>query len=668
MRTWVSLGNLLVAAWAVPVFASGCVQKTFNECTGSRSCSDDAGADGSDEEAIVVQPVAAGNGGGADAGPDAAPEAGGCSATQLLCDGECVPDDPRNCGACGHDCTSLPNVAGSVTCSGGACVFDASACTPGFAHCAGSPDLGCETNLATQSNCGACGNACATSVAHAQATCSGGACGYQCTAAYPDACGGRCVDFSADTGNCGACGNACTGGATCQGGGCGCPGGTHDCSGTCASDSSTASCGTTSCTPCPAPANGTATCNGSSCGISCNAGFSPCGDACVDETQNGNCGGCGITCAISCTSSRCIQATGISAGYSHTCAVLSDGTVECWGDNTYGQLGYATTQMCGSAPCSPSPKVVPGLAGVAAVAAGGSHTCALLTDGKVQCWGLDAYGETGVAPCDGGPCSTAPSAVSGLPPAVAVAAGLESSCAVISGGMVECWGNASVGLLGDMSITGQSSTPVQVSGLTAATAAALGELHACALQSDRTVVCWGDDGDDELGSAPAICDTSNDQCSAVPVPVTGLSSVTALASGGGLATCALVGGGAECWGYLQTGLGDQAATVESFTPVSVANVVSATGLAVGEAGACVLLSGGTAACWGRGPLGNGTTSASSIPVPVSNLTGATALAVGQTHACALLSTGAVSCWSNNSSGQLGNGTTNASLTPTPVLW
>jgi len=648
-----------MGGFVISVVAGGCAAKASNECTSGRSCPEDGGAEAADEQPVVVVPVTgeeAGSDASADAMVDVAVESG--IALESGVGGDAGPE--------ASSATSASEISGAVAADA------AVACPPGFA-----PTLcgaACVNTMTDVLNCGGCRQACTTSVAHAEPSCSAGACGYQCTAAYPKACNSGCVDLNADRDNCGACGNVCAGGMTCQGGGCGCPGGTHDCNGTCANDSSTASCGT-SCMPCDAPANGAATCNGTSCGIACNSGFSLCGSSCVDETENGNCGGCGNTCAISCVSSACLTVTAIAAGYDHTCAVLSNGTVECWGGNDYGQLGYVAPQTCGSTPCSLSPQVVPGLTGVAAISAGQFHSCALLKNGSVECWGLDDSGQLG------GPSSTSPVAssaspivVPGISNAIAVAAGSRNTCALISGGTVECWGDNSSGQLGNGSLSlTQSTTPVAVSGLTAATAIAVGEVHACALLSDETVVCWGDNGDDELGSAPMICDAREDQCSTTPVMVTGLTGAMAIASGSGLVTCAVVGGAtAECWGYLQEGLGDSGGTQESYNPITVSGTSMPGGpeVAVGDAGACILFPGidGKVACWGNGPLGDGTADTSSILVAVSGLTNATAVAVGQAHACVLLSTGTVSCWSENVDGQLGNGTTIPSLTPTPVVW
>lgn len=82
-------------------------------------------------------------------------------------------------------------------------------------------------------------------------------------------------------------------------------------------------------------------------------------------------------------------ATRISAGTNHACALIDGGTVDCWGDNTYGQLGNEDV-----AP-QPRPAQVSGLTGVTALACGGFHTCALLGDGGVECWGYNSMGQVG---------------------------------------------------------------------------------------------------------------------------------------------------------------------------------------------------------------------------------------------------------------------------------
>ena len=145
----------------------------------------------------------------------------------------------------------------------------------------------------------------------------------------------------------------------------------------------------------------------------------------------------------------------------------------CWGANERGELGLGTSsgpQMCASSePCSTTPVKVPGLSGVVAIAAGGYDTCALLSDGTVRCWGGNDDGQLG----DGTTMdSSTPVAVSGLRGASAIAMGDASACALVSSGDVACWGDNGAGQLAS-AVTGPqtcnaapcSTTPRTISGL-----------------------------------------------------------------------------------------------------------------------------------------------------------------------------------------------------------
>jgi alpha-tubulin suppressor-like RCC1 family protein len=394
----------------------------------------------------------------------------------------------------------------------------------------------------------------------------------------------------------------------------------------------------------------------------------------------------------------------IAAGEDHTCALLSSGTVECWGFNGYGQLGNGSStgpETCSipdssSGACSTTPVAVSGLMGVVALAAGWEHTCALLSDGTVECWGLNAAGElgtgtTGPDTCGSASCSTAPVIVPGLTGVKAIAAGEAHTCALLSGGSVKCWGDNEVGELGDGTSTGPdlcngyacSLTPVSVSGLAGVEAISANLITTCALLSGGTVECWGYNQDGELGTGvstgPDTCllGTGMEACSTTPVAVSGLSGVTAI-SAGILSACALLSvGTVECWGdntLGELGIGtstgpDTCSSGGSCSTLPVA-VPSLTGVkAISIAGAsCAMLSGGAVDCWGpnnAGQLGDGsstgpdtcgTTPCSTTPGAVSGLSGVVAVSAGANHTCALLSGGAVECWGFNALGELGDGT------------
>jgi alpha-tubulin suppressor-like RCC1 family protein len=600
---------------------------------------------------------------GADAsevGADA-PEGGDCAPGELACEGGCVSNGAQHCGNCNNACTGATPV-----CSVSGLNY---ACTP--ACSTNAPTLcgtACVDTSSDANNCKTCGNVCTTTIVHAQAACVAGACSFGCNSGY-SVCGQACVDEQTDNGHCGACGIACASGKTCQGGACVCPSGMHDCAGVCRSNASVNGCGTACGTTCPDPTNGgaygSAACDGASCTLSCNSGLSPCGGACVDQmTDRANCGGCGTTC-VSCAAGVCVKPVAIAPGFSHTCALLSNGAVECWGDNTRGQLGNGMTTGLASPPVK-----VSGLSTAIAVTTGAGHSCALLSGGTLQCWGYNFYGELGNGTTTN---SSTPVAVSGISGALAVSARGSHTCALLSAGVVQCWGDNRSGELGDGTTT-NSLTPVAVSGLSNVTSITAGNAYECALLSDHSVRCWGDNTYGELGigtiAGPASC--AGGSCSTAPLTVSGLTGATAVAAGEGAHSCAVLSGGAvQCWGYNNDGqLGNGSTGGILSTPVAVSRMNGATAITVGGFHSCALLSDGTVQCWGNnsaGELGNGTTANSPLSVPIPGLGGVSALVAGNHHTCALQSAGTLLCWGDNTYGELGNGTSNLAR-PAVVIW
>jgi alpha-tubulin suppressor-like RCC1 family protein len=383
---------------------------------------------------------------------------------------------------------------------------------------------------------------------------------------------------------------------------------------------------------------------------------------------------CGPTvCDTSCTSYQdcasgyfcsgtCVNVAGVAAGAGFTCEITSAGGALCWGAAAEGQLGGASTN-------TGSPTGVGGLysSGVAALACGGDHTCAITTAGALECWGDNSFGELGNNSYTG---TTMPIAVPGMGSGVvAVTAGIGHTCVLNSSGGVMCWGDNQFGELGNNSTT-NSLVPVPVSGLSSGVASiSAGGYHTCAVTLSGAALCWGSNANGELGNGTTVD-------SLVPSPVSGLGSgVATISAGGSLPgdTCAVTTAGAAlCWGGNADGQLGNNMNTDSSVPVGVWGMSSGVAqIAVGVDGpyvtVCALTTSGAVWCWGNdqyGQVGDGNSSTASrwIPVAVMGLgSGVTAIASGADHACALTSAHTLECWGDNTYGQLGEGGTGGSL-------
>jgi len=364
--------------------------------------------------------------------------------------------------------------------------------------------------------------------------------------------------------------------------------------------------------------------------------------------------------------SKARHAVALSAGSDHACAVLREGTIQCWGSNSDHQLGYVGVDG------SVAPVLVAGITNAIDVAAGRNDTCALLRDGTVRCWGENSGGAFGKSHWSTAP---VPILIPGLTDATAIINRDKHYCALLRGGIVKCWGYNGSAQLGNgtcASFMGNDrvSEPVAVVGITNATALAAGGGHTCALLRSGTVKCWGSNSAGELGvgmlGASELC-KGHWGTSCAPVEVQGITGAVGIAAGGEYSCALLRDATISCWGAFPFGTRRMP---ESSIPRPVLGIRDAAAIATGVRHTCALIRGGTVKCWGInrwGQLGEGTRTDSEVPVAVKGLSSATSVSVGPDHSCAVLGDGSIRCWGMNVYGNLGDATTQASSVPVTVL-
>ncbi len=363
----------------------------------------------------------------------------------------------------------------------------------------------------------------------------------------------------------------------------------------------------------------------------------------------------------------------VSAGAYHSCAVVGT-RVECWGYNGYGQAA-------GSQTIAYTPQPVPSLDNATAVTVGLFHTCALADTGEVWCWGRNAFGELGDG--SGVPHST-PVKVAGIEDASAVSAGAYHTCA-IDAGIAKCWGRNNHGQLARGS-AGDAATPAPAGypfwlgfvGLSATDIAA-GANHTCAVgrrwaDTANRVYCWGQNSDGQLGTGSTAPVTGH----SVGQPIA-LSATPSAVTTGRAHSCAIdAPGAAWCWGdnvYGQLSVGDND---DRHSPARVTfrscfwgcwegDLTDVGALDAGDDHTCFEV-GGSASCSGRnnyGQLGFEGGGLNQVGIPTFGQVDA--ISAGMYHTCGWSAAGVLFCAGYNALGQLGNGTNDSSATPSPLL-
>ena len=360
-------------------------------------------------------------------------------------------------------------------------------------------------------------------------------------------------------------------------------------------------------------------------------------------TTSGDAAWLGSDGATTSADSSAVRVVDVSAGSYLTCAVLSDGTLRCWG-NGYGPVPAVVSKI------SRAIAVSVGSEGGSSGLVASAHVCALIADGSVQCWGNNADGQaTGTQ--SGG--DTSPAAVAGITSAIAVSAGGQHTCALLKDGTVQCWGANSNGQLGN-GTTSAPGPPTAVVGLGGAVQVSAGASHTCARLEDGTVRCWG--------LAPGLNSTPGD---------IGVSDVVDVSAGYQHSCVVFQDGSVACWGCLyDSGTGPGFNCDERPGTAKVPSVSQAVAISTGYEHRCALLVDHSIKCWGNdgnGKLGIGPSDwyaeAGSINSGrVVGVTQGVKVVVGYDRSCAIIADGSLQCWGAGAA----NGGTTSSGVPVPV--
>lgn len=326
-------------------------------------------------------------------------------------------------------------------------------------------------------------------------------------------------------------------------------------------------------------------------------------------------------------------ATSIGVGTSHACAVLDNGTLKCWGRNTSGQLGQDSTANLGDGSNEMGNNLNAINLGVGRTArqvvAGSAHTCALLDNNTVKCWGLNTNGQLGVGSSttygNGGAGTMATLAAVNLGAgrtATQIAAGYSHTCALLDNATVKCWGYGAQGQLGYQNTSNLGTTALEMTNLAAInfgtrTPAQImaGGNSTCAVYTTGAMSCWGEGAYGKLGNGNTnnIGDGANEMGNNLASVTLGTGRTARLAEVGPTAVCALLDNSRiKCWGANSSGqlgqnntndIGDGAGEMAALNAIDLGTSVLSVSIGMGDNHACSVVSSGTLKCWGDNTYG-----------------------------------------------------------------
>jgi len=339
----------------------------------------------------------------------------------------------------------------------------------------------------------------------------------------------------------------------------------------------------------------------------------------------------------------------------HSLALLNDGTVKAFGDNTSGQLGLGNT----TTPIT-TPTLIPGLSNVKQIACGNGHSLVLLNDGTVKAFGYNTSGQLGLGNTTP---YTSPIVIPSLTNVKQISCGSNHSLVLLNDGTVYGFGN-NIGQLGLGNTTDQHS-PTLISSLSNVNQIACGSSHSLVLLNDGTVKAFGYNNNGQLG----LGNTTSPYTTPTLIP--SLTNVTQISGGQNYSLVLLNGGTVKAFGYNgygQLGLGNTTTSIT--TPTLIPSLTNVKQISCGNIRSLVLLNGGTVKAFGYngdGRLGLGnTTTPITTPTLIPSLTNVKQISDGYSHSLVLLNDGTVKGFGINDNGQLGLGDVTTRTTPTLI--
>ncbi|CBJ48599.1 Tyrosine kinase, EPH (ephrin) receptor family [Ectocarpus siliculosus] len=404
-----------------------------------------------------------------------------------------------------------------------------------------------------------------------------------------------------------------------------------------------------------------------------------------------------------------------SAGASHSCTVLVGGTIKCWGENFWGQLGQNDNLVRGKNASDMGdnlPYVQLGIFEADMVASGSEFNCARSVDREVKCWGRNSAGQLGLGDNETRGGVNNVFEMGNELPVVDLGAGVmvetiglagSHACAVTLSGLVKCWGENEGGQLGledklaRGNLTGQMGDNLPYVDLgtgVLASSVALGARHTCAVVDDGGVKCWGNNDGGQLGygDTSARGTAAGEMGDDLPFVDLGRDQKVVAVAAGFFHTCALLyTGDVKCWGFGSNGqlgqgtnesIGNSAGTMgDNLPPIDLGTGSTAIAMSLGGTHSCAVLDDHTVKCWGGNSVGSlglgdilnrGTAPGEmgdNLPdVDLDFGTGAGSVSnvfAGRFHTCVSGTEGGLVCFGLNTGGQLGAGTDESSIGDEP---